>query len=183
MKKIDDETKESRNKAESQKGRRGQGKNLSQWAALVNQEVSPPEDSGCDERKGRPPSPDDKGKGTAARPRLLSDTFMATFPGSNMPRAQSAATTSSGAPGLQPNAAPRRASKATPRVKPRPLAESLAEVPAPPLPLPAKKVTLQRLAVDIPADLHAKIKRLANRPGASVRDDVAALLEWYYEDK
>lgn len=65
----------------------------------------------------------------------------------------------------------------------RTLAESLAGLSRPPLPRARKKEAMQRLAVDIPASLHATIKRVAGRPGGSLRDDVATLLDWYYQGK
>lgn len=61
------------------------------------------------------------------------------------------------------------------------LADSLASLEPPPLPCKTEKEILQRLAVDIPADLHAKIKEMASRPGASVREDITALLAWFYK--
>lgn len=56
----------------------------------------------------------------------------------------------------------------------------LAGMEPPPLPGKSKKTALQRLAVDIPADLHAKIKAHASRPNATVREDITALLAWFY---
>lgn len=71
---------------------------------------------------------------------------------------------------------------AEPERKPRPLsmAAALAGITPPPMSGKIKTVALQRLAVDIPADLHVKIKEYASRTGSTVREDISELLTWFY---
>jgi hypothetical protein len=61
------------------------------------------------------------------------------------------------------------------------MADVLANLEPPPRPGKTQEQALQRLAVDIPADLHAKIKKSAAHRNSSVREDITALLAWFYE--
>jgi hypothetical protein len=50
------------------------------------------------------------------------------------------------------------------------------------LPDRSEEVALERLAVDIPADLHAAIKMYAAQRKSTIRDDVAQILRMAYAD-
>lgn len=152
----------------------GQGKaNLTEWAFLVNERANRgPHVYAGEDRVARAPL------AHYAAPDAASDAAPDAVPALHT----SSTIEQNGAEGSNriSSANVDRAAPKDPRARKRPLAESLAELPPPPLPSESKKILLRRLAVDIPDDLHATIKRVARRPGGSVRDDVAALLEWYY---
>jgi hypothetical protein len=100
------------------------------------------------------------------------ETFLKTLPTTGIDPAT---------PSVPPDAStprPSRKNAATARLTS--MEAVLADMEPPPMPGKTKKPTLQRLAVDIPADLHAKIKEHASRPGASVREDITGLLNWFY---
>lgn len=51
------------------------------------------------------------------------------------------------------------------------------------LPMPPAKPRLQRLTIDIPADLHLAIKTSCLARGTTIKDEIEGLLKLYYPTK
>lgn len=94
---------------------------------------------------------------------------------------------------VQPSALPHRdaaiASAALPQAHqenvPQPRKTDLANIlssigPLPPIAPAQKKPALKRLAVDITAELHARMKEATTRRGTTIRDEVTVILEKFF---